>query len=230
MKAIILSAGRGQRMRPLTDSTPKPLLKAGPYSLIEYHLLSLAKAGFNEIVINVSYHPQQFLDLLGDGSRYGLKIHFSYEPENGGLETGGGILQALPLLGNAPFLVVNADIWTDYPFASLKNKLTDSQLAHLVLTNNPAHNTGGDFYLENNKILPTGNQKLTMCGISVYHPKLFANCQAGIFSVVPLLRNAIAQNLVSGELYQGQWYDIGTSERLQLLQNHLLNNEAKHAH
>lgn len=225
MKAIILAAGRGQRMRPLTDTTPKPLVKVGNYSLIEYHLLSLAKAGFTDVVINVSYHPQQFLQTLGDGSRYGVKIHYSYEPENGGLETGGGILQALPLLGNAPFLVVNGDIWTDYPFANLKNKLADSQLAHLVLIDNPAHNQQGDFYLIGDKILSIGKHKFTMAGISIYHPDLFANCQPGFFSVVPLLKNAIAESRVSGERYQGQWHDIGTLERLQILREYLSANE-----
>ena len=217
MKAIILSAGRGERMRPLTDTTPKPLLKIDEYSLIEHHLFALAKAGFKEIVVNVAYLPQLFVETLGDGSRYGVTIHYSFEPENGGLETGGGILQALPLLGNEPFLAISADLWTNFPFQTLPQNIPNH--AHLVLVDNPFHHPHGDFCLQQGKVTLEGNNKLNFAGIAVYNPKLFANCQPGRFSVVPLIIEAIKQKQVSGEYFRGIWQNIGTLEQLNSLRN-----------
>lgn len=215
MKAMILAAGRGQRMRPLTDEIPKPLLKIGEKTLIEYHLYALAKAGFKEIIVNIAFHPQQFLKLLGDGSRYGVHIHYSMEPENEPLDTGGGIFQALPLLGSEPFLVISADLWTRYPLEKLPQTLAG--LAHIVLVSNPDHNPQGDFCLVDGKVIVEGKDKLNFGGIGIYHPKLFAECQPGKFSYVPLLIDAMAKKLVTGEHYQGIWYNIGTVVQLQNL-------------
>ncbi len=216
MKAMILAAGRGERMRPLTDKTPKPLLKIKDKCLIEYHLNNLVKAGFTEIVINHAYLGEQIEQTLGSGQRYGAKIFYS--PEATALETGGGIFQALPLLGNSPFLVVNSDIWCNYPFADLVHPST--KLVHLILVDNPPHNPQGDFHLKQQQVYQTGNPCLTFSGIGVYHPDLFSNCSAGRFSLVPLLTRAMQNGQVTGEHYQGQWLDIGTPERLQQLQNY----------
>jgi MurNAc alpha-1-phosphate uridylyltransferase len=202
-------------MRPLTDSTPKPLLKIGKYSLIEYHLFSLAKSGFKEIVINISYHPQQFVETLGDGSQYGLKIHYSFEPEDGGLETGGGIFQALSLLGKNPFLAISADLWTDFTFHQLPKSL--SGLAHIVLVDNPDHHPEGDFCLKEGKVIVDGKNKLNFGGIGIYHPQLFANCKPGKFPLAPLLTQAMSQGLVTGEHFQGTWLNLGTILQLKNL-------------
>jgi MurNAc alpha-1-phosphate uridylyltransferase len=217
---MILAAGRGERMRPLTDHTPKPLLFAGRYRLIEYLLFSLAQAGFSDVVINIAHLAEQFINTLQDGQRYGVHIIYSPEPEGGGLETGGGIYNALPLLGDAPFLVVNGDLWSDYPFQGLPQKLNG--LAHLVLVNNPPHNPRGDFHLTaENKVLSEGQPRLTFSGIGVYHPHLFAECQPGKFRLPPLLQAAMAQGLVNGEHYHGNWWDVGTAQRLSELRNFL---------
>jgi len=212
MKAMILAAGRGERMRPLTDHTPKPLLQAGEHRLIEHHLLHLAKAGFRDIVINVAWLGQQIMDTLGDGSRYGLHIVYSDEGERA-LETGGGIFHALPLLGEAPFLVINGDVFTDYPFEKLKN-LQPAGLAHLVLVDNPQHNIEGDFYYSNGNLLESGSKKYTFSGIGVYRAEFFNNQRAGAFPLAPMLRDYIRKHKVSAELYHGIWKDIGTIERL----------------
>lgn len=214
MKAMILSAGRGERLRPLTDHTPKPLLKVGPYRLIEYAIQSLVKAGFADIVINTAHLGWQFPDTLGDGQQYGATI--SYSPEQqGGLETAGGIINALPLLGNEPFLIVNGDIWTDYPYEQLSSStLTDNKLCHLVLVSNPEHNPQGDFALCAGLATQDGNNKSTYSGIAIYHPDLFAGLAVQRLALKPLLLSAIARQQASGELYQGQWSDIGTIERL----------------
>lgn len=219
MKAMILAAGRGERMRPLTDSTPKPLLKAGGQALIEYHIHSLAAAGVRELVINHAHLGQQVEDYLGDGSRYGVQISYSAEGEGKALETGGGIFKALPLLGEAPFIVVNGDVWTDYPFAQLPTN--PGGLAHLVLVDNPPHNPSGDFHLQGQVVLGEGEPRLTFSGIGVYDPRLFAACEPGAFPLAPLLREAMAQGLVSGEYFSGSWLDIGTPERLQQLDQSL---------
>lgn len=211
MRAMILAAGRGERMRPLTDTVPKPLLEAGGHSLIEYHLRALARAGIGDVVINHAHLGARIEDRLGDGARYGLRIVYSPEGE-GGLETGGGILRALRLLGAEPFVVVNGDIWTDYPFARLPR--APSTLAHLVLTSNPPHHPDGDFALADARITNAGSGRHTYSGIGVYRPELFADCAPGRFPLAPLLRAAADRGAVSGELYEGAWMDIGTPERL----------------
>ncbi|RMQ46230.1 Nucleotidyltransferase protein [Pseudomonas cichorii] len=212
MKAMILAAGKGERMRPLTLHTPKPLVRAGGTPLIEYHLQALQQAGFHELVINHAWLGQQIEDHLGDGQRWGLNIRYS--PEGEPLETGGGIFRALPLLGDEPFVVVNGDIWTDYPFAGLRQPL--SGLAHLVMIDNPEHNPTGDFSLVDGQLhdLATDAPRLTYSGIAVLHPRLFAACTAGAFKLAPLLRQAMAQGQVSGEHFRGTWIDVGTHERL----------------
>ena len=166
MKALILAAGRGERMRPLTDTTPKPLIQAGKHRLIEYHLINLKNAGFKDIVINIAWLGKQIIDTLGDGSDYGLSISYSDEGKQA-LETGGGIFNALPLLGDKPFVVINGDTWTDYPLNNLVD-LNPAGTAHLVLVNNPQHNPDGDFFLHNEKLIETGECKYTYSGIGVY--------------------------------------------------------------
>lgn len=217
MKAMILCAGRGERMRPLTDSTPKALLRAGGLSLVEYHLQALAAIGITEIVINHAWLGEQFEQVLGNGSRYGVSILYSHEG-NTGLETGGGIFKALPLLGKDAFIAVNGDIWTDYSFAQLK---PPAGLAHLVLVDNPEHNPQGDFALEGDYVQESGNARLTFSGIGVYRPELFGACKAGTFKLAPLLRDAMNKKLVTGEHYAGKWFDIGTPGRLQMLDDML---------
>jgi len=213
MKAMILAAGKGERMRPLTLHTPKPLVQAGDKRLIEYHLEALAKAGFTDIVINHAWLGEQIERYLGDGAQFGVRIRYSAEGEP--LETGGGIFQALPLLGAEPFLVVNGDIWTDYDFTRLRQPLRG--LAHLVMVDNPAHHpSGGDFYLHQGVLhdVAPGADNLTFSGISVLDPQLFAGCSAGAFKLAPLLREAMAKGLVTGEKMTGRWIDVGTLERL----------------
>lgn len=212
MRAMILAAGRGDRLRPLTDELPKPLVEIAGKPLIEYHLEALAGAGFREVVINQGHLGDLLPDVLGDGSRWGVNIHWSDEqPE--ALETGGGIFKALPQLGTAPFLVINGDLWTDYPFTRLRAVKCD--WAHLVMVPNPAHNPAGDFALAGGRLGNEGERKLTFSGISVYSPRLFDGCKPGKFSVVPLLRSAMENHLVTGEEYPGGWNDIGTLERLE---------------
>lgn len=211
MRAMILAAGRGERLRPLTDEMPKPLVDMGGKPLIEYHLEALARAGFREIVINQGHLGEMLPQVLGDGSRWGININWSDE-QAGVLDTGGGIFKALPLLGAAPFLVINGDLWTDYPFARLRAVKCDR--AHLVMVPNPAHNATGDFALAGARILGQGDGKLTFSGIAVYNPRLFDGCRPGKFSVVPLLRAAMKNHFVTGEQFRGNWGDIGTRERL----------------
>jgi len=215
---MILAAGRGERLRPLTDSKPKPLVELGGRPLIEYHLQALAAAGFREIVINQGHLGDQLPAALGDGRRWGVRIHWSDEqPE--ALETGGGIFQALPLLGRGPFLVVNGDIWTRYDFSCLRAVKCD--WAHLVMVPNPPHNRSGDFALTGARVRQKGPGMHTFSGMAVYHPRLFAECRPGKFSVVPLLRAAMEDHIVTGELYCGDWNDIGTIERLQAIRAQL---------
>ncbi len=225
MKAMILAAGHGKRMGDLTNDTPKPLLKIGTGSdskaLIEYHIERLVKAGITEIVINRAQHADQFDALLGNGEKYGAKIIYSDE-EGEPLETGGGIYKALSLLNDSSFMVINGDIWCDYPLEKL---LDDPQgLAHLVLVQNPPHNPEGDFALEqsynkeNSDRIRLGiTDKYTFSGLAVYRPELFDECQDGSFALAPILRHTISQDLVAGELYEGEWMDIGTPERLEEL-------------
>lgn len=210
MRAMILAAGKGERMRPLTLHTPKPLIPVAGVPLIEYHLRALAQAGVTEVVINHAWLGDRIEAHLGDGARFGLQIVYSKESQP--LETGGGIYQALPLLGHEPFIVVNGDVFTDYDFAVLQKPLQG--LAHLVLINNPEHHLEGDFSLEEGRVLAPTTATLTYSGIAVLHPELFAGCQAGAFKLSPLLRQAIAQGQVSGEQFNGCWIDVGTQERL----------------
>ncbi|MNQ66038.1 D-glycero-alpha-D-manno-heptose 1-phosphate guanylyltransferase [compost metagenome] len=212
MKAMILAAGKGERMRPLTLTTPKPLVRAGGVPLIEYHLRALAAAGFTDIVINHAWLGQQIEDYLGDGSRYGVSIQYSAEGEP--LETGGGIFHALPLLGDEAFVVVNGDIWTDYDFSVLHQPING--LAHLVLVGNPPHHPAGDFSLVETRVLDgqPGAGTLTYSGIAVLHPQLFDGCTEGAFKLAPLLRKAMADGQVTGEQLRGHWVDVGTHERL----------------
>lgn len=212
---MILAAGRGERLRPLTDETPKPLVEVGGKPLIEHHITGLADAGFRELVINLAHLGDQIEAALGSGSRFGVNIAYSREPE-GALETGGGIVQALNLLGNGPFAVVNGDIFSDYPFSRLR--AVKCEHAHLVLVPNPGHNPKGDFSLEGARIRNTGEHMGTFSGIAVYHPRFFAGCEPDRFSVVPLLRKAIEQRVVTGEWYRGLWSDVGSPERLQEVQ------------
>ncbi len=212
MKAMILAAGKGERLRPLTLHTPKPLVPVAGVPLIEYHLRALAAAGITEVVINHAWLGQQIEDHLGDGARFG--VHIRYSAENEPLETGGGIFRALPLLGREPFVLVNGDIWTDYCFTALPSRLAG--LAHLVLVDNPAHHPEGDFVLQDGQVLGSsaGLPSLTYSGLAVLSPQLFAGCAQGAFKLAPLLRQAMDAGQVSGEYYLGHWVDVGTHERL----------------
>jgi MurNAc alpha-1-phosphate uridylyltransferase len=210
---MILAAGRGERMRPLTLARPKPLLEAGGAPLIVHHLRALQATGFEDVVVNLSWLGEQIRSALGDGSRHGVRLHYSDEgPEP--LETGGGIFRALPLLGEGPFLVLNGDVWTDIDWSRLRDRLAPHDLAHLVLVPNPAHNERGDFVLDNGRIVETAGERLTFSGVGVYRAALFAGCSDGIFKLAPLLRAAARAGRVSGELHSGAWLDIGTPERL----------------
>jgi N-acetyl-alpha-D-muramate 1-phosphate uridylyltransferase len=216
-KAMILAAGRGERMRPLTDHTPKPLLEAGGRPLIGHHLTALAKAGVREVVVNHAHLGAQIEAALGDGAAYGLRLRYS--PEAVALETGGGIFRALPILGPDPFVVVNGDVWTDFDLGDLG--LAESDLAHLVLVDNPVHHPAGDFVLEGDRVRDADGPRLTFSGIGVYRPALFDGCTAGRFPLAPLLRTAMAAGRVSGEHYRGRWVDVGTPERLAALDREL---------
>ena len=221
MKALVFAAGKGERMRPLTDTTPKPLLPVRGKPLIEWHLEKLAALGVQDVVINTSWLAHAFEPALGQGDRWGLRLHYSHEgPEP--LETGGGMLHALPRLGSEPFVAVNADIWCDYDFARLPRE--PSGLAHLVLVDNPPHNPEGDFaLLEDGRVQAAGEQRLTFSGIGVYRPAMFNNWRSVIeldpprFRLAPLLRAAMRAGEVSGEHHRGTWTDVGTPERLAAL-------------
>jgi MurNAc alpha-1-phosphate uridylyltransferase len=213
MRAMILAAGRGERLRPLTDATPKPLLKAGGKPLIVHLIERLAAARISFLVINHAHLGHQIEHALGDGSPWGLEIRYS--PEGRALETGGGIFRALPLLGDEPFLVVNGDIWTDMNFSRIR--LAEDRLAHLVLVDNPEHHPVGDFALRGGQVLAEGDPRYTFSGVGLYHPDLFRGCADGAFPLAPLLRSAMADGRVSGERFTGRWFDIGTPARLQAL-------------
>lgn len=223
MKAMILAAGRGERLRPLTDHSPKPLLLVGGKPLIGHLLEALALAGFSEVVVNLAHLGDQLVAALGDGSRHSVYIQYSREPD-GALETGGGIYHALPLLGDEPFLVVNGDIVTDFPFASLARQPVG--LAHLVLVPNPPHKTQGDFTLANGLLRPDvlsfveGGDGHTFSGIGVYRPELFTGQAPGRFPLAPLLRRAMTTDQISGQRYEGFWLDVGTLERLRAATEH----------
>lgn len=221
MNALIFAAGKGERMRPLTNTTPKPLLVVGGKPLIVWHLEKLAAIGCQSVVINTSWLAECFEPALGDGSRWGLTLHYSYEgPEP--LETGGGMAKALPMLGQQAFIAVNGDVFCDVDFAKLPHE--PSGLAHLVMVDNPDHNPKGDFaYQENGMLASEGAVRLTFSGVGVYRPELLLNCQEQWqqadtahprFKLAPLLRRAMAHNAITGEHHQGLWTDVGTPERL----------------
>lgn len=214
MRAMILAAGRGKRMRPLTDHTPKPLLEVGGKPLIVYHIERLVAAGRVEIVVNHAHLGHRIEEALGDGSRWGAQIRYS--PEDTALETGGGIYRALPLLGSDPFLVVNGDVWTDIDFSRLV--LAERLLAHLVLVDNPPHNPDGDFALLDGRVTAAQEQpRFTFSGVGIYHPDLFRDRSPGAFPLAPVLECAMERSLVSGERHGGRWIDVGTPERLRAL-------------
>lgn len=227
MKAMILAAGRGERMRPLTDRVPKPLLPVGGRPLIEWHLVALARAGIREIVINHAWLGAQIVAALGDGARFGLAIRYSDEGD-GALETGGGIFKALPWLGPGPFVVVNGDVWTDFDHARLP-ALDESALAALILVPNPPQHPQGDFALvpragetggaalQDVVAEPSAGPRHTFSGIGVYRPEFFVGCRPGRFPMLPLFRAAAGAGRLRGRLYRGQWHDIGTPQRLQEL-------------
>jgi len=218
MKAMLLAAGRGERMRPLTDTRPKPLLDVGGKALIVHLIEALVAQGFKELVINHAWHGEQIVEHLGDGRTLGAHIAYSPEPA-GALETGGGIRHALGLLGDDPFVAVNADIWTDFPFARLAP--AGDALAHLILVDNPDHNPQGDFALEDDRVRDQGTPQLTFSGIGVYRPELFAERAEGRFPLAPILREACRDAQVSGMHYRGEWWDVGTRERLEALDRHV---------
>ncbi|MBV2210088.1 MAG: nucleotidyltransferase family protein [Thermomonas sp.] len=231
MKALIFAAGLGERMRPLTNHTPKPLLVAGGKPLIVWHLERLAELGVEDVVINTSWLAEQFPQTLGNGSRWGLRLHYVYEGETP-LETGGGMLNALSSLGDAPFLAINGDIWCDFDFRTLPQSLNGE--AHLVLVNNPTHHPNGDFALMlNGQLLAEGASQFTFAGIGMYQPALLQNWRDVIgtaagadetpprFKLAPLLRAAMARAAVSGQLHNGHWTDVGTPERLSQLNREL---------
>ncbi|WP_180052085.1 N-acetylmuramate alpha-1-phosphate uridylyltransferase MurU [Acinetobacter sp. YH12099] len=219
MKAMILAAGMGNRMRPLTLHTPKPLLEVGGKPLIVWHIEKLQKLGVQEIVINTAWLGEKLADTLGDGSQFGVKILWSHEGE--GLETAGGIINALPLLGNEPFILVNGDVWTTMDFAPLLNVQLQDALAHLVLVENPVQHPQGDFTLSENKAYTfeqaQSGENLTYSGVAVMHPQMFVGLESGKRPLAPLLKQAMLQEKISAQKLQGVWVDVGTPERLNAL-------------
>jgi MurNAc alpha-1-phosphate uridylyltransferase len=221
MRAMILAAGRGARLRPLTDTTPKPLIPVAGKPLIEHHLDNLAQAGFREIVINTGHLGEQLPAAVGTGERWGVSINYSAEPPEA-LETGGGIFQALHLLGAAPFAVISGDIWCDYELSRLR--LVKCDYAHLIMVPNPAHHPQGDLALSSGRVRANHEQSIndprfTFSGIAVYHPRFFQHSSPGRWRITQLLRDTADQHLVTGELHRGRWFDSGTPERLAELRN-----------
>ena len=212
MKAMILAAGRGERMRPLTDTLPKPLLEVHGKALIIWHIEKLAQNGFKEIVINIAHLGYKIAQALGDGSKWGLKIIYSDEQESGALESAGGIKKALPILGDEPFLVVNGDVFCDYEFDP--NFDLQGAQAHLILVPNPEHNKRGDFGLQDKKVLNEASTMYTFSGIGYYSPKLFENVALQKSPLAPLLREAITNQAITGEVFKKMWHDVGTEKRL----------------
>lgn len=224
MRAMILAAGRGERMLPLTREKPKPLLMVGGMPLLEHHILNLKAAGFGHLVVNAAHLAQQIVDFCGDGSRWGVRIEVSLEDEP--LETAGGIANALPLLGAAPFAVINGDIWCDYPFNQLHSRLPPDAGAYLVLVPNPSHNPTGDFALMDGRVALSGAQTLTFSGVAVYSPGFFTGVDIAKAPLKPLLDAAILADRVRGERYPGTWIDVGTPQRLMDLDHALTANRA----
>jgi len=220
MKAMILAAGRGERLRPLTDNIPKPLVAVAGRPIIEYTIQALEEAGFKDLIVNLAHLGNKIEMVLQDGSRFSVNISYSREGPVG-LETGGGIFHALPLLGNDPFTVVNGDIFCDFPLQTLIKK--PPRLAHIILVPNPKHNPSGDFSItDNGTVYVGGNQNYTFAGIGSYQPKLFEGCKEGTYPLAPILRQAMERGDVSGEIYQGLWTDLGTLERINALEKKLL--------
>lgn len=227
MKAIILAAGRGMRMRPLTDTRPKPLLKVGQYTLIEHQINKLVKAGITEIIINHAWLGEQIVNFIGNGHKYGAKI--CYSKEDPALETAGGIAKALNFFNGSTFLAINSDIWTDWDASQafeLAASLDKQRLAQLILVENPAHNPDGDFQLLKSGLLTSKQgvaSSYTFAGIGIYRPILFSKLDPDqAMPLAPLLRQAMVQKNIYGVLHQGLWFDIGTPERLSLLNNNLV--------
>jgi len=218
MKAMVLAAGRGERMRPITDTLPKPLVRVAGKPLIAWHLEALARAGVREVVINLSWLGEKVRAALGDGAAFGLQLHYSEEGPVA-LETGGGILRALPLLGPEPFLVVSGDLWTDIDFARVT--LEPDAQAHLVLIPNPPHHLRGDFGLRAGWVVNTDRDRLTYANVGIYRPEFFAGCPQGRFPLIQPLARAIAAGRVRGEIHHGEWCDVGTPERLARLEARL---------
>jgi MurNAc alpha-1-phosphate uridylyltransferase len=223
VRAMILAAGRGARMRELTDGLPKPMIPVGGRPLIEYHLMNLGRAGVSEVVINLGWHGDRIRDGIGAGRRFGLHVKYSDEGWPA-LESGGGIFHALPLLGAAPFVVVNGDVWSDFPLDRLVARaqaLPAGTLAHLVMVANPAHNPDGDFALVEGRVVNTESGRSTFSGLSVHCPEFFAGCAPGHFPLLPLWRAKADRGELAGELWQGKWSDVGTPERLAALEQAL---------
>jgi len=213
MKAMILAAGRGVRMKPLTDSVPKPLVRIHGKPLIQYHIEALKQAGITDIVINVSYMAGRVKGYLEHGQRFGVNIQYS--PEKQPLEMAGGIIQALPLLGNEPFIVVSADIWTEYDYAALPKNPTG--MAHIVLVDNPPDHPQGDFGLRDNIVLETADKRYTFGGIGVYRPELFDGLESSVMTIGPIFREAIPKKLITGEVFNGRWHNVGSLQQVKAL-------------
>ena len=214
MIAMILAAGRGERLRPLTDQLPKALVEVAGTSLLERHLAAVRAAGIRTVVINLGWHGEQIVERIGSGSRYGVDVVYSPEGDDV-LETGGGIHRALPVLGSDPFVVINADVYTDMPIPL--DLTEDGALAHLVLVPTPAHKSAGDFDLVNGRIRNSDQPSLTFSGVAVYRPEFFAECSPGRFPLAPMLRVAADAGQLTGSLHEGTWEDVGTPERLAAL-------------
>ncbi len=217
MKAMILAAGRGERMQSLTTNTPKPLLKIKETTLIEHNLLQLKQAGISEVIINVCYLADQIIEKLGDGTQYGLQIKYSVEDSL--LDTGGGIKKALPLLDDEPFLVLSSDIWTEYHFENLMTRTVDG--AHLILVENPSYHADGDFGLDDGFVIAKADKKFTYSNISVVHPKLFASYDNDVFPLSQVFRDAIQVGKVTGGHYDGVWFNVSTPEELSAVEKYL---------
>jgi MurNAc alpha-1-phosphate uridylyltransferase len=218
MKVMILAAGRGERMGYLTQNCPKPLLKVKGRCLIDWHLIKLCDAGFKDVVINVAYLSKDIIEFVGDGSKWGLNIYISEEEQ--ALETAGGIKQAIKHLGDEPFAVINADIFSDYNYKNIKNRsLKNKRMGHLVLVNNPEHNLKGDFGIMDDGILTMNSESpLTFSGIAIYDPKFFSELTEGNkIKLAPILETAINKKCIQGELFEGLWSDVGTPERLKMI-------------
>jgi MurNAc alpha-1-phosphate uridylyltransferase len=221
MNAMILAAGKGERMLPLTLTTPKPLLQAGGKPLIQYHIEALVAANVSRIVINTGRLGEQIEAWFGNAGRYGVELLYSHEGAEP-LGTGGGIFRALPLLGADPFWLVNGDVWTDFDYSKIPVNIVDQ--AHLILVDNPQHNPDGDFILSGSRVMLVGQPRLTYSGIGLYQPGLFMSVREPLFSLVPLLKQAIGLGQVSGQHYSGNWFDIGTPDRLEALNQWLIEN------